>query len=229
MKILLPYFSRSGHTERLALEIAARLQSLGHEVMTEKIVPVRECSKWRLALPLLGTLPVLPLYLLSSAFRHWWLARYRQPVQAIRPPAYPDVSPFDCICLGGPKWLYIAYPLARYLEEVRGIQGKPVAMFATFCGPPLEIFEIEMVFRPLSEKLVQRGAAPFAKLAISSGFHEFFFFHEMEYVFRLVSRMGFGRPLRSFSQDSEWGKQQIEEFCSRIDAAARQSGQREGV
>ncbi|MDF3035095.1 MAG: hypothetical protein K0S28_369 [Paucimonas sp.] len=102
-------------------------------------------------------------------------------------------------------------------------------MFATFCGPPLEIFEIEMLFGPLSEKLARRGAAPFAKLSISSGFHEFFFFHEMGYIFRFVSRISFGKPLSSFSQNSEWGKKQIEDFCSRVDAAARQTGQRGGV
>jgi hypothetical protein len=225
LNILLPYYSRSGHTEKLALVLCAQLRALGHTVTLEKIVVAHNRSKWHLALPLLSTLPVLPLYLWVRPFRLWWLKRYPQVKQPIEPLAYPDVSQFDCICLGGPKWLYISYPVARYLQQVQGFADKPVAVFATFCGPPLEIFELEMLFTPLREHIHKAGGYMIAQLAISSHFHEFFFFHEMEYVFRLISRLRFGQPLRSFGIDQAWGQKEIANFCTHLSCNAPPLGQ----
>ena len=216
LKILLPYYSRSGHTERLALALAAELRSRGHSVTLEKIAIEAERSKWRLALPLLSTLPILPLYFWVTRFRRWWLQRYPQAEQAIKPLAFPDVSGFDCICLGGPKWLYIAYPIARYLQQVKGLSGKQVGAFATFCGPPLEVFELEMLFSPIRQRIEKKGSTLIATMAVSSHFHEFFFFGEMEYVFRLISRVCFGRSLRSFTLDRPWGQQEVQNFCTRL-------------
>jgi hypothetical protein len=216
MRILIPYYSRSGHTEQLALTLADRLQARGHQVTLEKIRLECEVSKWKLVPPLLSTLPLLPFYLWLAPFRRWWLRHYPQPQMAIRPLAFPDVSGFDCICLGGPKWLYIAYPLARYLQQVNGLEGRRIGAFATFCGPPLAIFELEMLFAPLRQRIAARGGNLLTTLAISSGFHEFFFFNEMEYVFRLISRLAFARPLASYSMQSPWGQRQIDDFCHRL-------------
>lgn len=219
MRILIPYYSRSGHTEQLALTLASELRRRGHSVVLEKIHVEQAVSKWRLTLPLLSTLPVLPFFLWNAAFRRWWLGRYRQAEQAIAPLDWPDVAQFDRICLGGPKWLYIAYPVARYLEQVRGLAGKPVGVFATFCGPPLAVFELEMLFDPLRRRLENRQAQWLAALAISSHHHEFFFFNEMEWVFRLVSRIAFRRPLQSFTLGSAWGRDQVEQFCDTLCAS----------
>jgi hypothetical protein len=216
MRILIPYYSRSGHTEQLALALADTLRNRGHQVTLEKIRPQQKVSKWKLVPPLLSTLPVLPAYLWLTPFRRWWLQRYRQPQMAIAHPAFPDVSGFDCICLGGPKWLYIAYPLARYLQQVNGLEGRRIGAFATFCGPPLPVFELEMLFSPLQQRIAARGGSLRATLAISSGFHEFFFFNEMEYVFRLISRLVFRRPLASYALNSEWGQHEIAVFCDTL-------------
>lgn len=222
MKILLPYYSRSGHTERLAHVLAERLRLRGHAVTLEKIEVEQARSKWRLTLPLLSTLPILPLYLWVAPFRRWWLQRYPQAEQAIHPLAQANVASFDCVCIGGPKWLYIAYPVARYLQQVEGLAGKPVAAFATFCGPPLPVFELEMLFSPIRQRLLSQGASPGPTLAVSSHFHEFFFFHEMEYVFRLISRLCFRRSLRAFTMESEWGRAETERFVEAICALAKQ-------
>jgi hypothetical protein len=149
MNILIAYYSRSGHTERLAIAIENVLQSQGHTVSLERIAVESASSKWGLVPPLLLTLPLLPLFLWVPSFRHWWLKRYPQAEQAIQPLSFPDVSSFDCVCLGGPKWLYIAYPVARYLREIEGLSGKSIGAFATFCGPPLKVFELEMLFSPI--------------------------------------------------------------------------------
>lgn len=219
MRILIPYYSRSGHTERLALALADELRCRGHEVALEKIEAERRHGKWRLTLPLFSTLPVLPFYLWIAPFRRWWLKRYPQAEMPIKPLAYPDVSHFDRICIGGPKWLYIAYPVARYLRQVAGIEGKRIGAFATFCGPPLEVFELHMLFEPLRQRIAARQAELKTTLAISSHFHEFFFFHEMEYVFRLASRIRFRRSLRDFMLDSAWGQAELRRYCDQLCAS----------
>lgn len=219
MKILIPYYSRSGHTERLALKLAEELGSHGHEVVLEKIRAVRERSKWLLVPPLLPLLPWLPLYLSHAGFRQRWLNRYRQQEQDIKPLAHSDVSGFDLILLGGPKWLYIAFPVARYLNTVSGLDGKKVGAFATFCGPPLQVFELEMLFHPLRDRIEGRGAELFDTLAISSNHHPFFWFGEMEAIFRWISRVVFKRPLSEFTLHSEWGRGEVLRFCDSVEAA----------
>ena len=216
MQILIAYFSRTGHTETLALALAKNLRSRGHTVTLERIITTQMRSKWRLTWPLLSTLPVLPLYLTNRRFRTWWLQRYQQAEVDIAPLAHANVSGFERICVGGPKWLYLSYPLARYLKQVRGLETREVGAFATFCGPPLEVFEREMLFVPLQQRLALRGARVVATLAVSSQFHEFFWFGEMQWLFRLISWLAFRRPLASFALDSVWGQQQLENFCAAL-------------
>lgn len=220
MNILIAYHSRSGHTEQLAASIEEVLRSRGHVVSLEKIAVESTSNKWLLVPPLLSTLPILPLFLWVAPFRRWWLRRYRQAEQSIRPLSFPDVSAFDCVCIGGPKWLYIAYPVARYLNVVNGLSGKKIGAFATFCGPPLKVFELEMLFSPIRHRVQAGGGDLVATLAVSSHFHEFFLFREMEWVFRLVSRLFFRRSLRSFTLDSPWGQQEVRRFCDDLLATA---------
>lgn len=219
-KILIPYYSRSGYTQQLALALADELSNRGHRVVLEKIVAVRERNKWLLTPPLLPLLPFLPLYLMHAAFRRWWLQHYHQQEQDIQPLANPDISAFDIILLGGPKWLYISYPLARYLNVIRGMQGKHIGVFATFCGPPLEVFELEMLFRPLQDRINAKGGTVIATLAISSQYHPFFFFGEMEKIFQWISKKAFHRPLSEFTLQSAWGRQEVKRFCDSVEAAA---------
>lgn len=216
VKILIAYYSRSGHTDALALRLRDRFLARGHKVALERIAAVSEPSKWRLVPPLWPAIPLLPMILWVAPFRRWWFKRYPQPELDIQPLRHPDVSGFDLVCLGGPKWLYIAYPVARYLKTVKGLAGKRVGAFATFCGPPLEVFELEMLFSPIGHRVREHGGLLEATLAISSHSHEFFFFREMEAVFRLVSRLRFGCSLKSFTLDSPWGRQEVERFCDRL-------------
>lgn len=220
-RILIPYYSRSGHTEKLAKTLAAELSNRGHHVELEKITVNKERNKWLLVPPLLPLLPFLPIYLLNTPFRNWWLKHYHQPEQAIQPLNYPDVSDFDLILLGSPKWLYISFPIARYLHVVKGLEGKKIGAFATFCGPPLEIFELEMLFRPLGDRIRAQGATLLDMLAISSQHHPFFFFGEMEAIFQWISNKAFHQPLNAFALESEWGRKEIRRFCDSIDHAAR--------
>jgi hypothetical protein len=212
MNILLAYYSRTGHTERLAQRVAERLTSRGHTVVIDQIAVVKRQSRWNLLLRQVYQYPFVVLSVLSSPFRRWWLKHYLQPEDDIQPLAHPDVSDFDHVCIGGPKWCYISYPIARYLTQVEGLQKKTVSAFTTFGGPPLEVFEMELLFEPLRARLQERGATLVATLGLSSNYHELFLLG----FFRLVTRIVFRRSLESFTIDSEYGKENISEFCERI-------------
>ena len=215
-RALIVHYSRSGHTARLAQVLADTLCQRGYDVDTEAIRVERDWNKWLLPLPLLPLLPFLPVYLLSERFRRTWHQIFHQPEQAIRPLAIPDVSAYDLLLLGTPKWLYVSYPVARWLSTVSGLDGRRVAPFATFCGPPLEVFELEMLFAPLADRLQARGATVVDRLAVSSNAHPYFFFGEMEGLFRFISRQAYKRPLVDFTLDGELGQAEVRRFCDAV-------------
>ena len=215
-RVLIVHYSRSGHTARLAQLLADEMRRRGHAVEAEAIRVERDLSLWRLPLPLLPLLPFLPLYLASARFRRLWHRIYHQPEQAIRPLALPDVSAYDLVLLGTPKWLYLSFPVARWMNTVRGLERTRVAPFATFCGPPLEVFELEMLFEPLEARLRARGATVADRLAVSSDYHPYFMRGEMAWLFRFISRKAFGRPLADFTLDGEVGQAEVRRFCDAL-------------
>jgi len=217
-RVLIVHYSRTGHTARLAAALAAELRRRGCEVDTEAIRVVHDWNKWLLPLPLLPLLPLLTLYLMSARFRRLWHRIYFQPQQAIRPLAFADASAYDWVLLGTPKWLYLSYPVARWLDTVHGLAGKRVAAFATFCGPPLKVFELEMLFAPLADRIQARGATMADRLAVSSNHHPYFFFGEMEALFRFISRKVFKRSLVDFTLDGEVGQAEVQRFCDAVGA-----------
>jgi hypothetical protein len=212
MKILLAYYSRTGNTERLAQRIAEELKSRGHTPVVDRIEVVKRRSRWNLLARQIYQYPLVALSVLSSSFRRWWLKHYVQPEDDVQPLAHPDVSDFDHVCIGGPKWCYISYPVARYLRQVEGLQGKKVSAFATFGGPPLEVFELELLFEPLRTRIRERGGTLEATLGLSSNYHEL----SVLVVFRLITRMLFRRPLEFFTIDSDYGREKVGEFCEAI-------------
>lgn len=215
-RVLVAHYSRTGHTARLAEFLAAEMRQRGCDVDTEAIRVERDWNKWLLPLPLLPLLPVLPVYLMSPHFRRIWHRIYHQPQQAIRPLAIPNLSAYDLVLLGTPKWLYLSFPLASWLNEIQGLGGRRVAPFATFCGPPLKVFELEMLFTPLESRLRARGATVVDRMAVSSNYHPYFFFGEMERLFRFISRRAFGRPLADFTLDGVVGRAEVQRFCDAV-------------
>ncbi len=213
MKILMPYYSRTGHTEKLAQAIERELISRGHTVTLDRIEMSKERSRWNLLLRQIYQYPLVALSVLFAPFRRWWLEHYPQPEEDIQPLAHPDASAFDHICIGGPKWCYISYPVARYLKQVKGLTNKGISAFATFGGPPLEVFELELLFKPMSDRIEKSEGTLVASLGLSSNYHEL----GVLGVFRLVTRIVFKRPLASFTIDSEYGREKITEFCTRIE------------
>jgi hypothetical protein len=213
MKVLIAYYSRSGHTEVLARHLADELRRREHTVLLDRIEVLEEKSRWNLLLRQVYHYPIVLLSLLVPRLRRWWLRHYPQPEDEIRPPAHPDLSGFDHVCIGGPKWCYISYPVARYLRRVTGLRNGKVSLFATFAGPPFEVFELELLFRPLSHRIEAAGASVAATLGLSSGYHELGVLR----VFELLTRLKMARPLESFGITSEYGDAKIREFCDEID------------
>jgi hypothetical protein len=212
VKILLSYYSRTGNTEGLAHRIAEELKTRGHTVVIDRIEVVKPRSRWNLLIRQIYQYPLVALSVFSSLFRRWWLRHYLQPEDDVQPLAQPDASDFDHVCVGGPKWCYISYPVARYLKQVRGLQNKQVSAFSTFGGPPLEVFELELLFEPMRARIEERGGTLVATLGLSSNYHELFVLG----VFKLITRMVFQRPLESFTVDSDYGEEKVTEFCDTI-------------
>lgn len=212
MKILLSYYSRTGHTERLARQLADELRTRGHTVVMEQIEVAKPKSRWNLLVRQIYQYPLVALSVWSSSLRRWWLQRYPQPEDDIQPLTHPDVSGFDHVCLGGPKWCYVSYPVARYLKQVEGLKGEEVSAFSTFGGPPLPVFEMELLFEPMRARIRERGGRLVATLGLSSNYHEL----SVLGIFRLITRIRFGRPLESFTIDSDYGREKVREFCDTI-------------
>jgi hypothetical protein len=210
MRILLSCFSRTGSTERLAQSIAAELQSRGHTLEWEVIKPAVYYSWFREVSRDFPRYPSIFTSLASSSWRRHHLETYYQVEEDIQPLRFPDVSGFDRICIGGPKWAQIAYPVARYLQTVRGIRGKLVGSFSTFGGPPLPAFEIELYEKPMARFLGRMGAEVVANLGVSSGYHE----ASIEPLFRLISLLRFGRPIQDFMLGREYADSGIWAFCN---------------
>ena len=213
MKILIAYYSRTGFTEKLADRIAQELKLRGHIVKTDRIDVVNRKSCWNLLFRQIYQYPLVGLSLISSTFYRWWVKNYYQPEEAIQPPDYSDVSGFDYVCIGGPKWAYTSYPIARYLKQINGLEHKPVGAFATFGGPPLKMFELELIFTPMTRQIQKSGGIRVSTLGVSSNYHEL----PLIWIFRLVSWLIFRRSLKSYTVDSDYGKQRLKAFCDKIE------------
>jgi hypothetical protein len=214
MKILIACYSRTGFTEKLADRMAKELKSRGHIVKRDRIDVVSRKSCWNLLFRQVYQYPLVGLALISSSFSRWWLKNYHQPEEDILPHDYPDVSGFDHVCIGGPKWAYTSYPIARYVKQINGLENKPVSAFATFGGPPLKMFELELIFTPMTRQIQQSGGNLISTLGVSSNFHEL----HLIWIFRLVSWIVFRRSLQSFTADSDYGKQKLKAFCDKIES-----------
>lgn len=212
MRILISYFSRTGNTERLARVIGTTLEARGHSLEWETITPAVHYSWTREAARDFPRYASIILGLASPRWRQHHVETYCQVEEDIRPLRFPDVSTFDRICIGGPKWAQISYPVARYLQTIRGIRGKRVGSFATFGGPPLKVFELELLEKPMARLIGRIGAQVVANLGVSSGFHE----ASIMPLFRIVSWRRFDRPIEEFMLGSEYANGETKRFCDEL-------------
>ena len=212
MRILLAYYSRNGHTEELTKAIEDALRLRGHDIEIEVVRATNmPNNSWSL---LARCLPGVP-YILFSCFVTP-LKRYVQPETDIAPLSYPDVSQFDRVIVGGPKWMHLSFPIARYLKQVRGLAGKRVAGYSSFCGSPAQMnFEIYAYFSPFNDLVRAAGGKVIAQLGISSAHTDILLLPTA--WFKMLCRVRFKRPLSSYTIDSKWGKLQIVHFCNLVE------------
>ncbi len=132
MKILMVYFSRTGYTERLIYEVKKNLETKGNTVYIERLRSLNEKSCVGEIWKDLHHYPLIFFSLFSKWWRQRYISNYTQVEDDIAPLQYSDVSEFDMVCIGGPKWAHVAYPVARYLRLVKGLEGKHIGSLYTF-------------------------------------------------------------------------------------------------
>lgn len=172
MKILIAYYSRTGSTEKLALAIEKKFRERGFEVDVEHIRPKKE-----------------------HGFLAWWHIRIVKRGCEILPPKIKDVSKYDVICIGSPNWTRLSLPVARYLNEVKGLKYKNVGLFTTTALIPqiewyiISAFLLEITFTSI---ISRQGGRFINSLLLSSVF-------------------------KNWNHQSEYGKKKIKEFCDKLE------------
>ncbi len=131
LKILIVYFFRTGNSKRLAKSIGNELKKRDLDVVFDEIKPVVLYSWLREVSRDFPRYPTIALSLFISLWRRFFLRHYHQVEEDIQAMEHPNISKFDRICVGGPKWAILSYFVARYLQTVRGIMGKKIGIFAT--------------------------------------------------------------------------------------------------
>ncbi len=110
LKIFVAFYSKSGTTKRVAEEIAGVLTKKKHAVKLHEIVPVENLKA----------------------------ARYPKDGKGIRL-AEPilELASFDFVFVGTPVWGFCpASPTLTFLRQLKGVKGKPFALFSTCTGLP---------------------------------------------------------------------------------------------
>jgi len=213
-KILVAYFSKTGHTGQLARAIGRELELRGHKVTYEEIKRSKDVSWLREVLRDAKSYPnAFTRVLFSRTYREQFLKNYSQVEEDIRPLEFGDVGQFDRVCIGGPKWVYISYPVARYLSTIRGLEGKGVGTFSTFCGPPIQSFEIDLIDIPMRYAVERKGGKVIATAGLTTAFHE----AGLRPVFKLLSLLLFHKPVEEFMLGSAFADKQIKNFCDDLE------------
>jgi len=212
MKILLAYYSRTGFTKRVMEDVKRRLDERGHTLDIERLQVLRSSSCVGEIWKDLHHYPLIFLSSFKASWRKKYLASYAQIEEDIAPLRYPDVSAFDRICIGGPKWAQISYPVARYLRTVSGLAGKKIGSVATFGGPPLPVFELAMIEKAMTRMVSERDASIIAHLGLSSAYHEL----GIMPLFRCASRIVLHKPIKSFMIGSDYANHLTRQFCDKI-------------
>jgi flavodoxin len=107
-KVALAYYSRTGHTKALALEVARNLRGEGVEVEVIEIEPVEQPTLIQTGRRTIthGTEPIKDLQL--------------------------DLEEVNLLAVGTPLWVRLPTPyVRRFIDEVTDLKGIPVVLFAT--------------------------------------------------------------------------------------------------
>jgi len=172
MRILLAYYSKWGGTEKLAEAIKKEFEGRGYSVDTEIIKPKKEHS-----------------------FFGWWNIRIFKGDCDIQPPKIRDVSNYDVVCFGSPNWTRVSLPVARYIEEIKGLRYKNIGFFSTTAFiPQIEwyVFSVYLLDLTFSSAINKKGGRIIGNILLSS-------------------------ILKNWSFKSEYGKNAVKKFCDKLE------------
>ena len=137
MKILIVFFSYTGNTRKVALDIANNISD-DHVVEIEEIRSHKEHK--------------YIFWLLSS-----FIPGRCSKIQDI----HKDLRTYDIVCFGFPKWTFSCPPFNQYLKEVVGLKYPRLGVFITYGG-----FDVERYYSSLLRKIENKGGNISSKIIL---------------------------------------------------------------
>jgi len=126
--VLVAYFSHTGNTRRVAEVLAERLQ-WSFEVETVEIVPTRK-----------------------RTYLHWLAYSFLPDSEVDIENPETELSGYDAVLLGFPKWTFSCPPLNRFIRKLRAVAVPKFFLFMTSGG-----FDEMRFLRSLTRKLARNG------------------------------------------------------------------------
>lgn len=127
-RLLVAYFSYTGNTKRIAQALSIRLRR-SCEVEEVEIIPTRKRS-----------------------YLHWLAYSFVPDSEVEIGNPEIDVSPYDVVLLGFPKWTFSCPPLNSFVRKLRNVAGRKFCLFMTSGG-----FDERRFLRAVAHKLTKTG------------------------------------------------------------------------
>jgi hypothetical protein len=127
LRVLIAFYSRTGHTEKVAARIAKNFA--GHDVSIRRIFPVKE-----------------------RGYKTWLLLSFFPGSRVPIMPLDTDVGDFDLLLLGCPKWTFSCPPFNEFVSRLKNHHGRDAIFFTTFGG-----FDEKRYVGSIMRKLVKSG------------------------------------------------------------------------
>jgi flavodoxin len=136
-RLVVAYFSYTGNTKRIAQALAERLQNFC-DVETVEIVPTRR-----------------------RCYLHWLAYSFVPDSETDIENPEMDLSHYDVVLVGFPKWTFSCPPLNRFIRRLRSLNKPKFYLFMT-CGG----FDDQRFLDNLTHKLVSIGCNIVGSLTI---------------------------------------------------------------
>jgi len=127
-KLLVAYFSHTGNTKRVAQALSARLRR-SCDVEAVEIIPTRKRS-----------------------YLHWLAYSFVPDSEVEIENPEMDLSPYDMVLLGFPKWTFSCPPLNSFVRKIRNVTGPKFCLFMTSGG-----FDERRFLQAVGHKLTKMG------------------------------------------------------------------------
>ena len=135
--MLLAYFSYTGNTKRIAQALSERLQQSYHVEIVE-IVPTHRRS-----------------------YLHWLAYSFAPDSEVEIENKETELSSYDAVLLGFPKWTFSCPPLNRYVRRLRSLSKPRFYLFMT-CGG----FDEQRFLNSMTRKLTKMGCSVVESLTV---------------------------------------------------------------